>query len=383
MMFRAAYTLTAAVIGACGAILLPPRAPASPTLLHGQAPINGPILVIDQRGERGSQVQIGAGHDEILAVRDQNGATPRTFRVLVGGLTVPCCGLGGLAPSPRGRYVAFSQEAGGPSGPGMPGKRTEGLWLTTSAGTTPSRLLLPPTSRLGDPPSIGAVSWSPDRYTLAYAVNVLSDASVAAEALANTGIWLSRYDRPRPRLVVSAARLERVLPAPAASFRGFLPVITALSWAPDGRTLAVSVQYSPTNGFASAVLVADVVSGAVRVVALGAGDAAFAAGTARLAYVTTGLRGPSGASLHIGTASGQTARILAPAQGSGGSISSPAWSPDGRAIAYLVANPTDRFMTLRTVDVATGKTHTILAANERGLPHGGYFVRLAWSPAAT
>ncbi len=383
MLFKVAYTLTVAVIGACGAILLPLRAPAGSVPLHVLAPINGPILVVDQRGERGAQVRIGAGHDEILAVRDQNGAAPRAFRVLVGGLTFPCCGLGGLAPSPRGRYVAFSQEASGPSGPGGPATRTEGLWLTTNSGTTPSRLLLPATSRLGDPSSIGAVSWSPDHYTLAYAVNVLSDASVAAEAFANTGVWLSRYDRPRPRLVLSAARLESVLPAPAASFRGFSPVITALSWAPDGRTLAISVQYSPTNGFASAVLVGDVVSGAVRVVVTGAGDAAFAAGTARLAYVTTGSKGSAGAALRIGAASGQPARTLASAQGSGGSISSPAWSPDGRAIAYLVANPTGRFMTLRTVDVATGKTRTILAANAHGLPPGGYFVRLAWSPAST
>lgn len=382
MMFKVAYTLTMAVIGACGAILFPLltlQSSAGSTPLSVSAPLNGPILVVDQRGERGAQVQIGAGHDEILAVRDENGATPR---VLVGGLSVPCCGLGGLAPSPRGRYVAFSQEATNTSGPGRSGKRTEGLWLTTSAGTAPSHLLLPPIGP-GDPSSIGAVSWSPDRYTLAYAVNVLSDTSVMTAALANTGVWLSRYDRPRPRLVLSAARLERVLPAPAGSFRGFSPVITALSWAPDGRTLAISVQYSPIDGFARAALVADVVSGAVRVVATGAGDAACAAGAARLAYVTTGSSGSAGTSLRIGAASDQPARTLVTAQGSATSISSPAWSPDGRAIAYLAANATGRFMTLRTVDVATGKTRTILAANERGLPLGGYFVRLAWSPATT
>jgi len=251
MMLKVASTLIVTVIGACGAILLPLLplgSSASPTLFRVQAPINGPILVVDQRGERGSQVQIGAGHDEILAVRDGDGTTPRSFRVLVGGLSFPCC-FGGLAPSPRGRYVAFSQEASGPSGSGMPGRRTEGLWLTTSSGAAPSRLLLPPTGP-GDPASIGAVSWSPDRYTLAYAMNVLSDASVMTASLANTGVWLSRYDQPHPRLVLSAARLERVLPAPAESFRGFSPVITALSWAPDGRTLAISVQYSPIDGFA-------------------------------------------------------------------------------------------------------------------------------------
>ncbi len=379
MKFKVAYSLTVAVIGACGAIPLPLQTSAGSTSLPVRASVNGPILVVDQRGERGAQVQIGAGHDEILFLREGSAMAPR---VLVGGLTFPCCGLGGLAPSPRGRYVAFSQEASGPSGSGRPGRRTEGLWLTTGSGATPYRLLLPPTGS-GDPPSIGAISWSPDRYTLAYAVNVLSDASVAATALANTGVWLSRYDRSRPRLVLSAARLERVLPAPAESFRGFSPVITALSWAPDGRTLAISVQYSPTDGFARAVLVADVVSGAVRVVAMGAGDAAFAAGTARLAYVTTGSSGSAGASLRIGAAVGQPARPLVATQGSASSISSPAWSPDGRAIAYLVAHATGRYMTLRTVDVATGKTRTILAANQRGLPLGGYFVRLAWSPATT
>ena len=319
MMLKVAYPLTMAVINAWGAIPLPLQASAGSTPLPVRAPVNGPILVVDQRGERGAQVQIGAGHDEILAVRDGDGSTPRSFRVLVGGLSFPCC-FGGLAPSPRGRYVVFSQEASGPSGSGMPGRRTEGLWLTTSSGAAPSRLLLPPTGP-EDPASIGAVSWSPDRYTLAYAVNVLSDASVMTASLANTGVWLSRYDQPHPRLMLSAARLERVLPAPAESFRGFSPVITALSWAPDGRTVAISVQYSPIDGFARAVLVADVVSGAVRVVATGAGDAAFATGTVRLAYVTTGSSESAGASLCIGATVGQPARTLAATQGSTTSIS--------------------------------------------------------------
>lgn len=74
------------------------------------------------------QVQLGAGHDEILSV--QGGAVHR----LLGGLTATCCGLGGLAPSPRGRYVVFSQETLYRSGHAV---HTEGLWLAANAPGLP------------------------------------------------------------------------------------------------------------------------------------------------------------------------------------------------------------------------------------------------------
>jgi len=65
------------------------------------------LLLVVQRGIRSAQVQIGAGHDEIVAVADGHAQSIAT------GLTVPCCDLGGLAISPAGDRVVFSQEAKG------------------------------------------------------------------------------------------------------------------------------------------------------------------------------------------------------------------------------------------------------------------------------
>ena len=155
--------------------------------------VNGPLLVIDQQGERSAQVQIGAGHDEILAVQD--GAV----RVVAKGLTATCCALGGLAPSPRGRYIAFSQEPNYSKGSnGVDKPTTEGLWLVSANGTGLHRLLLPPPAarlrnpvRYGDPLSIAPVAWSLDRYTLAYAVDLFTDTSINPDFARDTGIWLT------------------------------------------------------------------------------------------------------------------------------------------------------------------------------------------------
>jgi hypothetical protein len=54
--------------------------------------------------------------------------------------------------------------------PGTP-PQTQGLWLVPSTGGSSRRLLLPPRSVEGNQLGIGPVAWSPDRYTLAYAVN--------------------------------------------------------------------------------------------------------------------------------------------------------------------------------------------------------------------
>jgi hypothetical protein len=138
------------------------------------------LLVIDQQGVRSMQVQIGAGHDEIVAVHSN-----RVPRVLIGGLTVPCCGFGGLAPAPCGRYIAFSQEA---TAGVHPGRQTAGLWIVTSAGAKLHRLLFPPApTRLGVSLGIGPVAWSPDGYTLAYAVN----GNDVPRPTGGLGIWLS------------------------------------------------------------------------------------------------------------------------------------------------------------------------------------------------
>lgn len=340
---------------------------------HAAVAGNGPILVVDQRGERSGQVQIGAGHDEILAVQEDG-----VSRVVARGLTVTCCGFGGVAASPRGRYVAFSQEA--TDQPGHAG-RTEGLWLTTSTGGGLHRLVLPPAPpRLGQSFTIGPVAWSPDRYTLAYAVN----SSAAARTTRGLGVWFARYDQPQPRLAVTLAQLYQTLPPPAGPFRGYGLFITALSWASDGRTLAVSLQYpvATGDGFSTAVVTVDRVTGQSRVRVIGCGtaggDAAFAPRADHLAYITGGV---TRTTLWMTTAQEPHARALVMAQGARERISSPAWSPDGRTIAFLVSTVAQQDTVLRTVDVATGQTRTVVAAGAPGLPIGGSFVRLTWMPA--
>ncbi len=78
MKFKVIYSLTVAVIGARGAILLPLLplgSSADSTPLPVRDPINGPILVVDQRGERGSQVQIGARSPRPLPLKGRSGTT--------------------------------------------------------------------------------------------------------------------------------------------------------------------------------------------------------------------------------------------------------------------------------------------------------------------
>ena len=106
--------------------------------------------------------------------------------------------------------------------------QTQGLWLTTSDGRATRRLLLPPPSATGQPDySIGPIAWSPDRLTLAYAVNNAQDYGVNPRGL---GVWLMRYDRPHPRLAATLTQLGVIAD-------GSQP-ITQLSWSPDGHILA-------------------------------------------------------------------------------------------------------------------------------------------------
>src|SRR5581483_11838221 len=103
----------------------------------------------------GGLVQPGPTEGQILTV--QSG---RVVRVLASGLPYPF--MGGLAPSPRGRYVAYGAGA-------------EGLSIVTPDGAHSRRLLVPPRSAFHNTLGIGPVAWSPDRYTLAYVVQIYSD----------------------------------------------------------------------------------------------------------------------------------------------------------------------------------------------------------------
>jgi len=351
------------------------------------ASVNGPLLAIDQRGERSAQVQIGAGRDEILAV--QGGAV----RVVAKGLTVTSGDLGGLAPSPRGRYIAFSQEHDyGKGSNGVDKPTTEGLWLVSTDGTGLSRLLLPPPAarlrnpdRYGEPLSVAPIAWSPDRYTLAYAVDLFTDTPINPDFARDTGIWLTRYDKRAPRQVFTLVPLAASAPSLNAACHGAVPTITALSWAPDGRTVVASANcILPGAGplqDAQTVVAVDTMTGKGHVLVAPGRDAAVAPTTGRLAYVTGSLdtheRGRT--TLWVADAQGRHGRSLVTGQGIQGQIGSPTWSPDGRSIAYITGQTSYKNRTvIAVVDVATGRSRTLLAADAAGLPSGGYFVRLAW-----
>ena len=110
--------------------------------LQRLAGVNGPLVVLHTPGGMG-------GSGEILEVRQG-----RVVRVLVRGLPSPH--MGGLAPSPRGRYLAFGEDA--TVAPGAP-PQMQGLWLVPSTGSSPRRLLLPPRSVEGNQLGIGPVAW--------------------------------------------------------------------------------------------------------------------------------------------------------------------------------------------------------------------------------
>jgi hypothetical protein len=72
-------------------------------------------------------------------------------------------------------------------------------------------------------------------------------------------------------------------------------------------------------------------------------------------------------------------RVLATVNGP---IASPAWSPDGRAIAYITGSYTGNGGTeIRIIDVASATTRVVLSTmgpRQRMLPPASQFVRLAW-----
>ncbi len=326
----------------------------------------GPLLVLYARGGIG-QPGPPAGDGQILAL--QRGGVAR---ILARGLPWPFAG--GLAPSPRGRDVAYGVDI--TPGPGAPAQ-TQGLWVVGSTGGTARHLLLPPPGTTGQPDyRIGPIAWSPDRYTLAYAVNNTEDYDVNARAL---GIWLTRYDRPHPRLVATRAGLG--INAGAAA-------ISQLSWSPDGRTLAVSGERAPQGMTPSApgdpvVVELDVATGHTRVLVADGWYAAFAPTGAALAYVTGGIgTAVTPMALWVADAGGGRRRKVASVPGT---IFSPSWSPDGQTIAYIQGGRTaDGPTAIHLLDAATGRDRVLLTSTSASQPlftPGGRFLRLAWMRA--
>jgi len=317
---------------ALGAALL---APAAHRPARANAGVNGPILaIVGMNGEGGRSpyfglVAAGAGGVTVLVQR-----LPDTF--------------GGLAPSPRGRYIAI---VGG-----------TGLWEADVDGSHLRRVLSPPTS-------VGAVAWSPDRFTLAYA-----GAGNAG------GLYLTRYDGTGPRrLLATAARLGAALGPRVRDIS-----IGRLSWSSDGRTIAANVASDllPGNGYA--VLLVDAATGRVRSAIRGVFDASFSPAAPALAYLSPAParagQPPEGFTLSVSDATGGHPRALFSTPYF---VEDPVWSPDGASLAYgWTGERVEKFFQgeaeIHAVNVATGAVRTIATWSDPAM-RGRAFISLAWS----
>ncbi len=263
-----------------------------------------------------------------------------------------------IGPSPRGRYIALAEGA-------------RGLWLVNSDGTGPRRLLPAPPPAPGPTGTryIDAVAWSPDRYTLAYAVGqpLGYPRYPAPPRAAPDGIWLVRYDGGTPRLLVSNARLG-------------VDGVNRLSFSADGRTLAAAAD----QGRSADNLAVDAstgrstpLPGAVAT----ADDVQISPAAPRLAYQAVvyipvpGQPNTEDAEdgVFVSDARGRRQTLLV--RTSSTSIQDPVWSPDGRSVAYLWGGPSSRGIVdeVHAVDVATGRVRTLVEMASRQ-----QFMDLAW-----
>ncbi len=151
-------------------------------------------------------------------------ASGRAPLALVAGLPAGSA----VAPSPHGRYIALAEG-------------TRGLWLVDADGMRPRRLLAAPRSSAPRTYalSIRGVAWSPDRYTLAYSVGQdyvgpPPKAPFVSPTLppdSRVGLWVVRYDAPRPRHVSRLARCGSL----------HCDAVIDLSWSSDGRVVGAAI----------------------------------------------------------------------------------------------------------------------------------------------
>ncbi len=256
-----------------------------------------------------------------------------------------------VAPSPHGRYVALAE-------------RERGLWLVNSDGSDLHRLLPTSSPRPGPTGSyqIGTVAWSPDRYTIAYAIVQPLGYPLYPPAPRGKpdGIWLVHYNGGPPRQLATNAQLG-------------VDGVGRLSFSSDGRTLA-AVAYSGRAGYNVAI---DVATGRVEPLlgtVINVNDVQFSPASAMLAYLATELAPIAGSPhdyvaedvLSVADAQGKHRTALVHSTLST-SLRNMAWAPDGRNVAYLRIAPlnTNAVDEIRSVDVATGRVRTLIIATPR------------------
>ncbi len=304
------------------------------------AGVNGPLLVTAARG--------GTYGSALLAVTA--GHAPR---VLVAGLPSRTT----IGPSPRGRYIALAEGA-------------HGLWIVKSDGTGLHKRIEPPPS--SSPRThrlvISAVAWSPDRYTLAYAVteDVFPNGRVGLygyEQDPRGGVWVLRYNGGTPRHIATFAQLAYE--------------IFGVSWSSDGRLIAVD-----NNGVVGVI---DTVTGRVTANIID-GAGAFSPTAPVLASPDNGnglcvpatSQPPRGLTLCAVDAQGRHERILSrDTTRSGGPdpttlAGNLAWAPDGWSIAYSWrSDPPSSRIEIHVLEIATGHVRIVRLASPWRLIQGG------------
>lgn len=327
------------------------RAAVSRTDLPARASrsVNGSLLaLVGYRGQGGTGARFS-----LVAVRGDGSAT-----VLASGL--PDSALD-LAPSPLGSFVAV-------------GAGLAGVWIVNRDGSDPHRVLDAPLSHSGNHLGVQAVTWSPDRLTLAYAISPMGTQATRPDGLA--GIWLATYAGFNQRLLLTAAQLG------AVDAKGVSLGFQRLSWSSDGRTPAVSTQRPAARGDSAVVLGVDVATRRVRVLATGASDATFAPSSTALAYLSyDDLSDPSGSltTLRVAAAAGQPGRAIVSTHNV---VQDLVWAPGGRTLAYLwdahqVQKSYAGGSEIHEINPASGRVQVL----RRGVPpglSGAYFLNLAW-----
>jgi len=323
------------------------------------------LLLVVQRGIRSAQVQIGAGHDEIVAV-----ASGHT-RLVATRLTTTCCERGGMAISPAGDRVVFSQEAEGAT------NANAGLWSVTIDGHDLHRVIEPPTRRQTGSLDIGAVAWSPRQNIITYAANRYSDGPVSAELEVDAGVWIGQSDGAGQRLVAPVVQNGRFAPLVTKSCPGNVtnPAITSLSWAPRSTTIIVSVSCElVTPSFLreeESVVAVDSRTGNVRMLVKNSRLGESGPKSGNLAYVTNDAGNER---LWVAQPNGVGARTIVQSHTH---IVSFAWSPDEKTIAFLERGA-HQHSTVTFVDVGTGRVSLTLTTAQLELVMPASLEHVTW-----
>jgi Tol biopolymer transport system component len=253
-----------------------------------------------------------------------------------------------LAPSPDGLRVAALSCC-------FPA--TIGVWAFNRDGTHLHRVVRVPPSPC-NPLGAGSIVWSPGGRRLAYIVDIPSDAIFTCPPGVRdvTGVWVTPYDDPRPRMV---------------EFDNYVATSPPLSWSPDGRTLAVNGRRGGAN-----VRAVDVATGASRPLVRGGYAGIYAPVTGALAYLTGGWRPSQLTRIWVAGAQGHRRHILGSAALA--LAASPlVWSPNGRSVAYVTDTGSMHPRGARTLAIAGAAAphqRTLVAARD------GVLDFPAWSP---